>query len=99
LRGAEIAVNKGIFVLIAAGNSGEQTWHYITTPADNAKVFSIGSVDSANLSSAFSSYGPNSREQSNLMLRQEEPILQPLTTDHLLLFQELLLQLRLLQEE
>ncbi|PJJ66302.1 S8 family peptidase [Chryseobacterium geocarposphaerae] len=59
-RGAEIAVNKGIFVLIAAGNSGEQPWHYITTPADNAKVFSIGSVNSANLSSAFSSYGPNS---------------------------------------
>jgi len=59
-RGAEIAVNKGIFVLIAAGNSGEQPWHYITTPADNAKVFSIGSVDSANLSSSFSSYGPNS---------------------------------------
>jgi len=59
-RGAEIAVNKGIFVLIAAGNSGEQPWHYITTPADNAKVFSIGSVDSANLSSPFSSYGPNS---------------------------------------
>jgi hypothetical protein len=59
-RGAEIAVNKGIFVLIAAGNSGEQPWHYITTPADNAKVFTIGSVDSANLSSPFSSYGPNS---------------------------------------
>ncbi|WBV60565.1 S8 family peptidase [Chryseobacterium camelliae] len=59
-KGAEIAVNKGIFVLIAAGNSGEQPWHYITTPADNAKVFTIGSVDSANLSSPFSSYGPNS---------------------------------------
>jgi len=59
-RGSEIAVNKGIFVLIAAGNSGEQAWHYITTPADNAKVFSIGSVDSAGTSSLFSSYGPNS---------------------------------------
>ncbi|WP_312075909.1 S8/S53 family peptidase [Chryseobacterium sp.] len=59
-RGAEIAVNKGIFVLIAAGNSGEQAWHYITTPADNSKVFSIGSVDSTGASSGFSSYGPNS---------------------------------------
>lgn len=59
-RAAEIAVNKGIFVLTAAGNSGEQTWHYILTPADNAKVFSIGSVDSAGASSGFSSYGPNS---------------------------------------
>lgn len=59
-RGAEIAVNKGIFVLIAAGNSGEQTWHYIGTPADNPKAFSIGSVDGTGASSGFSSYGPNS---------------------------------------
>lgn len=58
-RGSQIAVSKGIFVLIAAGNSGEQPWHYITTPADNAQVFTIGSVDSAGLSSGFSSYGPN----------------------------------------
>lgn len=58
-RAAEIAVNKGIFTIIAAGNSGVQPWHYIVTPADNAKVFTIGSVDSAGTSSAFSSFGPN----------------------------------------
>lgn len=58
-RGAEIAANKGIFVLAAAGNSGTQPWHYLTTPSDNAKVFSIGSVDSAGNASDFSSYGPN----------------------------------------
>jgi hypothetical protein len=59
-RAAEIAANKGIFVLVAAGNSGAQPWHYILTPADNAKVFSIGSVDAAGNSSGFSSFGPNS---------------------------------------
>jgi len=59
-KAAGIAVNKGIFVLIAAGNSGAQPWHYITTPADNANVFSIGSVDSNGISSGFSSFGPNS---------------------------------------
>lgn len=59
-RGAEIAVNKGIFTLFAAGNSGVQPWHYLLTPADNTKVFTIGSVDSAGISSNFSSYGPNS---------------------------------------
>lgn len=58
-RGAEIAVSKGIFTLFAAGNSGAQPWHYILTPADNAKVFTIGSVDAAGVSSDFSSYGPN----------------------------------------
>lgn len=59
-RAAEIAVNKGIFVLAAAGNSGQLPWHYIMTPADNTKVFTIGSVDSSGASSGFSSYGPNS---------------------------------------
>lgn len=59
-RAAEIAANKGIFVLAAAGNSGNQPWHYIMTPADNAKVFSIGAVDAIGNSSGFSSYGPNS---------------------------------------
>ncbi|ASK28631.1 serine protease [Chryseobacterium sp. T16E-39] len=58
-RAANIATTKGIFVLIAAGNSGQQPWHYITTPADNTNVFTIGSVDSAGNSSGFSSYGPN----------------------------------------
>ncbi|MBK1895941.1 S8/S53 family peptidase [Chryseobacterium paridis] len=58
-RAAGIATTKGIFVLIAAGNSGQQPWHYINTPADNAQVFTIGSVDSVGNSSGFSSYGPN----------------------------------------
>ena len=58
-RGSEIAVNKGIFVLFATGNAAQGTWYYITTPADNTKVFSIGAVDSAGNSSAFSSFGPN----------------------------------------
>lgn len=59
-RGNEIASNKGIFVLAAAGNSGAQPWHYLLTPADNAQVFSIGSVDSVGNPSDFSSFGPNS---------------------------------------
>lgn len=59
-RGAGIATEKGIFVLVAAGNSGDKPWHYLLTPADNPKVFTIGAVDSAGASSVFSSYGPNS---------------------------------------
>ncbi|MEJ5051597.1 S8/S53 family peptidase [Chryseobacterium culicis] len=59
-RGAGIAAEKGIFVLAAAGNSGQQPWHYLMTPSDNDKVFSIGSVDSAGNPSGFSSFGPNS---------------------------------------
>ncbi|MGH1516340.1 S8/S53 family peptidase [Chryseobacterium sp. JK1] len=59
-RGAQIAAEKGIFVLAAAGNSGAAAWHYLLTPSDNAKVFSIGSVDAAGNASDFSSFGPNS---------------------------------------
>jgi len=59
-RGAQIATEKGIFVTFAAGNEGNNDWHYIITPADNPKVFTIGAVTSQGGSSSFSSYGPNS---------------------------------------
>lgn len=58
-RAAQIASEKGIFVLAAAGNEATANWHYIVTPADNEKVFSIGAVTSTGSSSSFSSYGPN----------------------------------------
>lgn len=59
-RVAQIATEKGIFVLSAAGNEALKPWHYIVTPADNEKVFSVGAVTSTGSSSSFSSYGPNS---------------------------------------
>ncbi len=58
-RTAQIAVEKGIFVLAAAGNEAQKAWHYITTPADNTKVFTVGAVTSTGASSSFSSFGPN----------------------------------------
>ncbi|WP_027377533.1 S8 family peptidase [Kaistella palustris] len=58
-RTAQIATEKGIFVLAAAGNEAENSWHYIITPADNEKVFSVGAVTSSGASSSFSSFGPN----------------------------------------
>ncbi|MGA9212587.1 S8 family peptidase [Kaistella sp.] len=58
-RAAQIATEKGIFVLAAAGNEAQKPWHYIITPADNAKVFTVGGVTSTGESSTFSSFGPN----------------------------------------
>ena len=58
-RSAQIAIEKGIFVLAAAGNEAQKPWHYITTPTDNAKVFTVGAVTLNGDSSNFSSYGPN----------------------------------------
>ncbi len=59
-RAAQIASEKGIIVVVAAGNEGNQTWKYIITPADNEKVFTIGAVDYLGNPSVFTSYGPNS---------------------------------------
>lgn len=58
-RGAQIATEKGIFVVAANGNEALNNWHYLVTPADNKNVFSIGAVDADGNSSSFSSYGPN----------------------------------------
>lgn len=58
-RGAQLATEKGIFVTFAAGNDGNNPWHFVATPADNEKVFTIGSVTAQGNSSSFSSYGPN----------------------------------------
>lgn len=57
-RGAQIAAEKGIMVVAAAGNSGNNYWHYINAPADAKDVFSIGAVNSSGEPASFSSYGP-----------------------------------------
>ncbi|ROI08928.1 T9SS C-terminal target domain-containing protein [Chryseobacterium sp. H3056] len=58
-RTAQIATEKGIFVVASAGNEAQKPWHYIITPADNEKVFAVGAVTAAGTSSSFSSFGPN----------------------------------------
>src|SRR5690606_23940677 len=57
-RGAQIATEKGMMVVVSAGNSGNDEWHYITSPADGVDVFTIGAVDSDGNPAGFSSYGP-----------------------------------------
>lgn len=58
-RAAQIATEKGIFIVTAAGNEGQKAWHYIITPGDNEKVFTVGAVTENGASSNFSSFGPN----------------------------------------
>lgn len=57
-RGAQWAAEKGIMVVNAAGNEGNNNWHYIGAPADAEAVFSIGAVDQEGAPASFSSYGP-----------------------------------------
>lgn len=58
-RGVDIASSKGILVVVSAGNSGNDPWHYIGVPADADSALTIGSVDSNGNYSVFSSTGPS----------------------------------------
>jgi serine protease AprX len=57
-RGAEIGVSRGMILVNAAGNSGNDAWKYIGAPADAASVFSVGAVDASRNIASFSSFGP-----------------------------------------
>lgn len=58
-KGANIAASRGIFVVNAMGNDGDNDWHFISAPADAEGVFSIGANDSSQFPANFTSYGPN----------------------------------------
>ncbi len=57
--GARIASQKGIIVLNSAGNSGDNAWRKIGTPADVAAVLSVGAVDAKGKPGRFTSHGYN----------------------------------------
>jgi len=56
---AEIAASKGMLIVVAAGNSGDDAWTKITVPADADSILSAGSVDINGIHSSFSSQGPS----------------------------------------
>lgn len=55
---AKKAAHKGMFVLSAAGNEGDNAWRYISAPADAEDILTIGGVDEKGRYSSFSSIGP-----------------------------------------
>jgi len=56
-KGASIAVEKGILVVVSAGNSGATTWQTVGAPADSPDVLSVGAVDENGNYVSFSSQG------------------------------------------
>lgn len=56
-KGASIAVEKGILVVVSAGNSGAAAWQTVGAPADSPDVLSIGGVDADGNYVSFSSQG------------------------------------------
>jgi subtilisin family serine protease len=57
-RGAEIAFSRGMIVVNSAGNEGNDSWHYMSAPADATSVLSIGAVNASGTIANFSSFGP-----------------------------------------
>lgn len=56
---ATIAAHKGMLVCVAAGNEGNDTWHYISAPADADSILTVGAVTTGGQIADFSSYGPS----------------------------------------
>ena len=44
---AATAASKGIVLCISAGNSAQDSWHYIGTPADADSILTVGAVDAS----------------------------------------------------
>ncbi len=58
-RAADLAAKKGILVVNAAGNDGNNEWKFIGAPADGDSVLSIGGIQpSLGVHTTFSSFGP-----------------------------------------
>ncbi|NNE31556.1 MAG: S8 family serine peptidase [Winogradskyella sp.] len=56
-KGASIAVEKGILVVVSAGNAGATSWQTVGAPGDSPAVLSVGAVDENGDYVAFSSQG------------------------------------------
>lgn len=57
---ATMAARKGMLVVNSAGNDGNNSWHYISAPADADSIITVGGVGYSGSHCSFSSYGPTS---------------------------------------
>jgi serine protease AprX len=58
-RAAQWAADRGIVVVLSAGNEGANSWQMITAPADAKDVFAVANVNSSGIRSSSSSIGPS----------------------------------------
>lgn len=55
-KAVNIAASKGMLVCVAAGNEGNNSWKYLSTPADADSSFTIGAVDINGNIASFTGY-------------------------------------------
>ena len=53
-----MAIERGIIVVVSAGNEGGNSWQLVTPPADAEGIIAVGSVTAGGNRSGFSSVGP-----------------------------------------
>ena len=56
---ATMAARKGMIPVNSAGNSGNNSWHFISAAADADSILAVGAVDNYRVPAFFSSYGPS----------------------------------------
>ena len=54
---ADIAYEKGMLVVVSAGNEGNKPWRKLTPPGDGRNVIAVGAVGTDSLIASFSSHG------------------------------------------
>lgn len=71
---AKLAARKGMFVLNAAGNEGDKSFHFISVPGDADSICTVGAVTGAGNVAAFSSVGPTAdgRIKPDLVARGQD---------------------------
>ena len=74
---ATIAAEKGLVVVVAAGNGGQSSWPHIGSPADADSIITVGATDGSGVRASFSSYGPTSdhRIKPTVMAQGENSVL------------------------
>jgi len=75
-RGANIAAATGMLLVTSAGNSGNNPWLYISTPADADSTLAIGAVNPEGGYASFSSIGPSAdgRVKPNVCAQGQQAI-------------------------
>ena len=58
-RAASLTASRGMVACNSAGNEGDNSWFYITAPADAFDILAVGAVDGEELIASFSSRGPS----------------------------------------
>ena len=59
-KSASLCAKKGMILCVSAGNSGTQTWHKLTPPADAEDVLCVGALTPEGINTSFSSLGYSS---------------------------------------